>query len=120
MLGGIITALGSLAKTWVESRAKRSETKAEADAKVRMAAATSVAEWERLQALGAAKSWKDEAWTLTFIAIMLACFVPPAQPYVREGFAMLSETPIWFQTSVGASIAASFGIRALAKRNGVH
>jgi hypothetical protein len=41
------------------------------------------------------------------------CFVPPLQPYVREGFAALDDTPEWFQYAVYASIAASFGLRSL-------
>ena len=40
-------------------------------------------------------------------------FVPPLQDAVRQGFALLSETPDWFQWACLASIAASFGIRGV-------
>ena len=58
-------------------------------------------------------SWKDEAWTILFIIIIGMCFVPPLQPFVRDGFEALETTPEWFQYAVYASIAASFGLRSL-------
>ena len=44
------------------------------------------------------ESWKDEFWSLIFIAILTACFLPWTQPYVKEGFVFLDQnTPNWFQ-----------------------
>ena len=76
-------------------------------------AAKSQSDWQALMAEASAHSWKDEAWTLCFILILLMCFVPPLQDAVRQGFALLSETPDWFQWACLASIAASFGIRGV-------
>ena len=59
--------------------------------------------------------WKDEAWTILFIAIIGMCFIPPLQPYVERGFDALTKTPQWFQWAMYASIGASFGLRGIGK-----
>lgn len=121
----LLTGAIGLAKTFLEGRTKVSGVRAEAaahatkadaeaNAKVKVTAAGSVAEWERLMAVASGDSWKDEAWTLTFIGIIVLCFIPGMQPYVAEGFRVLGETPEWFQIAIGASIAASFCIRGIA------
>ena len=57
-------------------------------------------------------SWKDEAWTIFFIAVLTACFLPWTQEYVREGFVFLdTSTPDWFANCIYISIDASFGYR---------
>ena len=116
MINVILPAITQLAGQWLQNKAEKSaaETKAkvarvEAEAKLM----ENEAGWEKVQALQAANSWKDEAWTLCFIAIIIACFVPFTQPYVERGFAALSNTPEWFQWSIYASIAASFGVRGI-------
>ena len=68
-----------------------------------------------MQRLLIAHSWKDEAWTICFIIILGMCFVPALQIYVAEGFAILEETPHWFQWACLASIGASFGLRGFDK-----
>ena len=55
---------------------------------------------------------KDDFWTLIFGGIVIACFIPSAQPYVFEGFKALDQTPVWFQVAIGMSVSASFGIKA--------
>ena len=107
MLGPLI----SLAATFLEGHT----AKKKAEARIRTKAATSVDDWEKLQATASGNSWKDEAWTITFIAIIAACFIPPCQPYVERGFAFLSLAPDWFQWAAMASIAASFGIKGIAR-----
>ena len=87
--------------------------KAEAEAEVMKVAATHEAGWEKIMAEASKDSWKDEAWTILFIVIIGMCFIPPMQPYVDEGFAVLESTPDWFQWAMYASIAASFGLRGI-------
>lgn len=43
------------------------------------------------------------------------CFIPATQGFVREGFALLAETPDWFRWALLASIGASFGLRGFTK-----
>ena len=76
-------------------------------------AAKSQSDWQAFMAEASLHSWKDEAWTLCFIIIFFMCFIPPLQVPVKEGFALLSQTPDWFQWACLASIGASFGLRGV-------
>ena len=93
-----------------ESAAKSEERIANINARAKMAEKTQEIKAERVR--GMADSWKDEAWTILFIAIIAACFIPWTQPYVDKGFTALAKTPEWFQWAVWASITASFGVKS--------
>tara|TARA_R110002073_G_scaffold18610_1_gene68802 strand:+ start:207 stop:602 length:396 start_codon:yes stop_codon:yes gene_type:complete len=57
-------------------------------------------------------SWKDEFWTCIFGGILICCFLPWTQMYVKEGFIFLEEsTPSWFATCLYVCIGSSFGYR---------
>ena len=122
MIGPLISGLVGLATEFLRGRAKRQQAKAEAsahsvkahadaEAKIKETAATSVSDWERVMATASAGSWKDELWTVLFVVIILGCFVPGLQPYMEHGFATLGSAPTWVQAGIGISIAASFGVR---------
>ena len=120
MIQALIGPIASLAGSWMESKVEATkakgrvaQAKAEAEAEVMKVAATHEAGWEKIMAQASDNSWKDEAWTILFIAIIAMCFIPFTQGYVEDGFAALSNTPEWFQYAVYASIAASFGLRSL-------
>ena len=50
--------------------------------------------------------------TLIFGGILVGCFLPWTQPYVKEGFDFLNaNTPSWFANCLYISIGASFGYR---------
>ena len=75
--------------------------------------------WELEQARASADSWKDELWTIFFVGLLSACFYPPAQPYIEDGFRFLREDlPEWLSWSIMASIAASFGLKSIGKIRG--
>jgi len=120
MINVILPALTNLASTWLQGRAEKSlatakakAVKVEAEAEAMKVAVTHEAGWEKIMAMSSDNSWKDEAWTLCFIAIVIACFLPFTQPYVERGFAALGNTPEWFRWAIYASIGASFGIRGI-------
>jgi len=122
MINLLIPAVADLAGSWLKGKADEKKAtseakvaKAKAEAKVMEVAATHEAGWEKVMAQASDNSWKDEAWTILFIVIIAMCFIPPLQPYVDRGFAVLSGTPDWFQYAVYASIAASFGLRGMKK-----
>ena len=98
-------ALG-LAETVIKGKQRVKE--AEITAKEKAAAAKDDWELEAIKNSG----WKDELWTVLFVLIVGACFLPFAQPYVFDGFAALDQTPTWFQIAIGMSVSASFGIKA--------
>ena len=106
---GILSSVANLATTFIDSKAK---VKA-AEAETKMKIATGEISWEQAAIQASNNSWKDEAWTVAFIAIIMCSFVPPLQPYMKEGFANISAAPEWFQWACFSSIAASFGIRTM-------
>ena len=83
----IFSIVGSLAKTFLENKAKESQAKQE----LKIRSIESTDSWEQLQAQGSQTSWKDE-W---FVVV-------------------LSGMPDYYKAFLGAAIAASFGIKGLA------
>ena len=119
MFASIIGPISSLAGTWLQGRVDkaRAETevkvaRAKAEAKVYETEATSSMLMEQNLTSQMAGSWKDEAWTIFFIAVLTASFTPYTQDYVKEGFIFLDQhTPTWFHHCLYISIGASFGYR---------
>ena len=97
---GILSSVANLATTFIDSKAKIKQ----AEAETKMKLATGEISWEQAAIEASADSWKDEAWTLCFIAIVLG---------MKQGFENLQAAPQWFTWAMYASIAASFGIRTM-------
>ena len=70
-------------------------------------------DWEQSAIEASKDSWKDELWTIVFVLILAANFIPSLQDTMARGFANLETTPLWVQWGMYASIAASFGIRTV-------
>ena len=119
MLGSIIGPISSLAGPWLQGKVDKAKAetdikvaKAQAEAEVYRTSATSEMLNEQALTAQMAGSWKDEFWTIIFGAILVACFVPYTQPYVKEGFDFLNtSTPTWFSTCLYICIGSSFGYR---------
>ena len=119
MLQSFIGPIASLAGTWLQGRVDKAKAetdvkvaRAKAEAKVYETEATSGMLMEQYLTSQMAGSWKDEFWTIIFGGILLACFLPWTQEYVKEGFIFLNEhCPPWFQNCLYISIGASFGYR---------
>ena len=72
--------------------------------------------WEEKAMDASQDSIKDELWTVLFIGLIIACFVPSLQPYISDGFRFLREDcPDWLSYGILASIAASFGLKSIGK-----
>ena len=119
MLSSIIGPISSLAGTWLQGRVDKAKAetdvkvaRAKAEAKVYETSATSDMLNEQALTSQMAGSWKDEFWTIIFGGILVACFLPFSQEYVKEGFIFLEEsTPQWFSTCLYICIGSSFGYR---------
>ena len=115
----IIGPVAKLASTWIEGKQKKAELKSKVELTKLEATKTRIEKegtWDEKQADAAADSWKDEAWTLTFIFLIFASFVPALQPYMKEGFIFLkNDCPEWLSWGILASIAGSFGLKSIAK-----
>lgn len=97
---------------------KRAENKAKiAEKKIDrlMSADDKVATWEEIHAEGSQDSWKDELWTVVFAVPLIMCFIPGMESYVHRGFAVLNETPEWYQYTLMTLVFASVGIRWVKK-----
>lgn len=131
MIFEIIKTILGIGGAALQNIQARQAAKAEAEAKIIVARAE--AEIKRLEKAQDAEiawdseavsqmkgSWKDEWWTfLASLPLILAFMGDAAQKRVTDGFAAISTMPEWYIAIVGASVAASFGIRALTQRFGI-
>ena len=122
MLQGILGPIAGLAGTWLKGKQMKAQAKQKLElAKLEGAAkrAASDSAWEEKAMTASQDSWKDELWTVFFVLLLSACFYPPAQPYIEDGFRFLREDlPEWLFWSIMASIAASFGLKSIGRIKG--
>ena len=122
LLNQILGPVSTLASQWMSNRAEKAQAKQKlAVAKIEAQAKRLEQDgaWEIEQARASQDSWKDELWTIFFVALLSACFYPPAQPYIEDGFRFLREDlPEWLSWSIMASIAASFGLKSIGRIKG--
>jgi len=119
LIGGLLGAVGDIAGSWVKGKVEEKKAltsikvaKAKAEATVYEKQATGELDMEKSLTEQMGGSWKDEAWTIFFIAVLAGCFLPWTQDAVKEGFVFLDEsTPDWFANCIYISISASFGYR---------
>ena len=119
MFNAIIGPISSLAGTWLEGRVNKAKAetevkvaKARAEAKVYETSATSEMLNEQALTAQMGDSFKDELWSILFAGILLACFLPWTQPYVKDGFIFLDQhCPTWFSNMLYIIIASAFGMR---------
>ena len=112
MIGQIISAVGGLATSWIDGKTAIQK----AEAQIRMKQATGEIDWDLEAIRSAQHSWKDEWLTVLFsVPLILSFCVEWGRERVAEGFAALNAMPDWYQVSLGAIVAASFGIRSVSK-----
>ncbi len=122
MWTALIGPISSLAGSWLENKQVQSQAKqklavAKIEAQVKKVETTG--DWEELAMKASDQSWKDEAWTICFILLIFACFVPALQPYISDGFRFLREDcPDWLSYGILASIGASFGLKSISQIKG--
>ena len=109
MIGQIVTAIGGLATSYIDGKTAVQK----ANAEIKLKQATGEINWEQSAIEASKESFKDELWTVVFVLILCANFVPALQDTMARGFENLETTPLWVQWGMYASIAASFGIRTV-------
>ena len=119
MFTAILGPVASLAKTWIEGKQKKAQLKSQVELTKLEATKNKIEKdgnWDESAMRASDNSWKDEAWTLTFIFILFASFFPALQPYMQQGFLFLkNDCPDWISYGMLASIAGSFGLKGIAK-----
>lgn len=122
MIQNLLGPIASVAGKWMEGRQKKAELKAkleEAKVNAKVRKIEQDGDWEEKAMSASSESIKDELWTILFIGLIIACFVPQLQPYIAEGFRFLREDcPTWLSGGILASIAASFGLKSITKMKG--
>lgn len=106
----LIAPLAGLAKDWLKNKHEESQAKHEAKLKY----IQNKADWEVTQAEASKSSWKDEWLTLLFSLPLIGAFTG-FEKEIEEGFRVLSQMPDYYKAFLGAAVAASFGIKSLAK-----
>jgi len=113
LLGVVADGVKSFAET-KKAKAELAVTEIKAKQKLKQDQIAGKVAWEQSAVSQMENSWKDEFWTVIFGAILLGCFLPWTQSYVKEGFIFLEEsTPSWFSTCLILIISASFGIKTV-------
>lgn len=98
MLSAILGPLGSIVGSWVTSRNKVSEAKAEAKV-------------ARLQ--NGIPGYSDEVLVFIWSAPFVMSFIPSLQPYATQGFQILDTLPEWYMGGFLSITMAVFGIDKL-------
>ena len=119
MFQAIIGPVANLVGTYIKGKQEKAKLKTEVELTKLQATKTKIEKdgsWDEKAMSASDNSWKDEAWTLTFIAIILASFIPALQPYMKQGFIFLkNDCPDWISYGILASIAGSFGLKSIAQ-----
>jgi len=119
MFSSIIGPISSLAGTWLQGKVDKAKAetdikvaKAQAEAEVYRTEATSEMLMEKELTSQMGDSLKDEFWTIVFGGILICCFLPWTQPYVKDGFVFLDQNcPSWFSNMLYIVIGSAFGMR---------
>lgn len=110
MLGFLKVLAGPIVGLFTKREERKKETKLKQIDRLKNAD-DSLAEWESIQAENGRYSWKDEFWTIVLAIPLIMCFIPAMVPYVREGFKVLAEMPLFYQSWLGVAVLSSFGIK---------
>ena len=108
MIGQIVGSLGGLAKSYIDAKTAVKITEAE----IKETAPPGKLIGSNLR-LKLVITVGKIVWTVVFVLILIANFIPSLQETMARGFANLETTPLWVQWGMYASIAASFGIRTM-------
>ena len=105
----LLGPIANIATTWLEGKKEKAKAKQQLEVAKVQAQVKKVEQdgsWEEKAIDASDNSWKDEAWTI----------IPALQPYISDGFKFLREDcPDWLSYGILASIAASFGLKSIAK-----
>ena len=112
MIGQIISSIGGLAASIIDSKTQLKLTEAE----IKKKQLTGEIDWD-IEAIRATQnSWKDEWITLLFsIPLILAFCGDWGNAIVQAGFTSLEAMPTWYQYSLGGIVSASIGMRSVSK-----
>ena len=80
MIGQIVSSVTGLATSWLDSKAQQKLLETE----IKKKQLTGEIDWELEAIRSAQNSWKDELWTIVFVLILAANFVPALQDTMKR------------------------------------
>ena len=98
-----------------KAKAERAIAKLKSEATIAEKRAQAEVDWENIWAEQAAKSWKDEYWTIYLSIPVGMAFIPGLQEHALKGFDVIAQMPDWYMAALTGAIGAAFGLRALTK-----
>ena len=108
----LLGSVGGLATSYLDGKTAVQK----AEAQIRMKEATGDIDWDLAAIRATQSSWKDEWLTIIFTLPLILSFCGDwGRQIVHDGFLSLQQMPDWYQLSLGAIVAASFGIRSVSK-----
>ena len=111
-ISSLLGSVGGLATSWIDGKTAVQK----AEAQIRMKEATGEIDWELAAIRATQSSWKDEWLTIIFTLPLILSFCGDwGRQIVHDGVLSLQQMPDWYQLSLGAIVAASFGIRSVSK-----
>ena len=127
MIGLIISGLTNAISGYFQNKSEVSKAKAnlksvEIEAKTNIAKQVAdsklssdrlISEWENKAVENLNFSWRDEFVTLVVLVPAILVFVPYFQPYVKNGFIILTNLPDWYVNLIYITVCAGLGLRSL-------
>lgn len=115
LLGPIVETVGGL---W-SNRQKRKMQKQELDNAIHMKKIERVINGDIAEVEWNTNSINKAGWRPGFLTIILSApmvlvFIPWLVPYIREGFAVLDTTPVWYRAAIAVMISSAFGVKKYA------
>ena len=115
LLKPLLGVAGQAVSGFIETKKAKAQhklTEIKASTKLKEQQIAGKVSWEASAVDQMKGSWNVDFWTLIFGGILVGCFLPWTQMYVKEGFIFLEEnTPSWFATCLYICIGSSFGYR---------
>lgn len=116
--------------TWLETRAKTKQIKAEGEIRLAEAKAKSLearaamdmkneGDYDTEAQRQMQYSWKDEYLVIILTAPFIGSFIPKVQEYVEDGWNYVALAPQWYQWSFIGIICATFGLRWYARKSAI-
>lgn len=114
IIGAIAGTVGSVFKSWLETRKVKAEGKiklAQARVDARVKKEEQKGEMDIQSMKGMQYSWKDEYLLVLMSGPIIMAFIPPLAEYALRGFEIVNQMPDWYKWAWTGIVAATFGLR---------
>ena len=115
ILGPLVETVGGLWANRQERKAKKQELDQVIHLqKIEYVKQGRIAEVEWNKASINKAGWRPGLLTIVLTLPMVLVFIPDFVPYIKEGFAVLDTTPVWYRSAIAVMISSAFGFKKFA------